>query len=190
MLTKADVFIFTFGLTEAWVHSESGTVYPTAPGTVAGSFNPDVVSFKNFTYNEILTDFLEFRKLIHSVNPSVRFLITVSPVSLAATATGEHVLKATTHSKSVLRAVAGELAASHSDIDYFPSYDLITAGVTRAKFFDESLREVTPAGVSCVMDHFFSQHPRANARASDAAQTSPTNDQVLCEEALLKVFSQ
>ena len=32
LFRAADVFVFTFGLTEAWIHRASGTVYPTAPG--------------------------------------------------------------------------------------------------------------------------------------------------------------
>lgn len=38
--SQADVTIFTFGMTEAWIHKGNGTVYPTAPGTVAGDSTP------------------------------------------------------------------------------------------------------------------------------------------------------
>jgi len=35
VFSQAQIFVFTFGLTEAWVERRSGTVYPTAPGTIA-----------------------------------------------------------------------------------------------------------------------------------------------------------
>lgn len=48
MLADADLMVFTLGLTEAWEHIETGTIYPTAPGTIAGDFDPEVYRFKNF----------------------------------------------------------------------------------------------------------------------------------------------
>ena len=35
-------------------------------------------------------------------------------------------LTANSYSKSLLRTVAGQLAQEHRDVDYFPSYELIT----------------------------------------------------------------
>ena len=68
LIGSADLFVFTLGLTEGWQHTRSGTVYPTAPGTLAGSYDPAKYSFKNFTYEEIKGDFLEFRALARKRN--------------------------------------------------------------------------------------------------------------------------
>lgn len=167
MLTTADVLVFTMGLTEGWEHVESGTVYPTAPGTVAGDFDPEVYAFRNFTVAEVQADFTRFRDLVHRHNPGLRFLLTVSPVPLAATATDGNALVATTYSKAVLRAAAGALYAEFEDIDYFPSYEIITAGPGAGRFFAPGLRDVTPEGVDTVMGYFFSEHPPA-ASVDDA----------------------
>jgi hypothetical protein len=183
------VFVFTFGLTEGWEHAEHGTVYPTAPGTICGTYNPKTVRFHNFNYSEVLNDFLAFRELVKRQNPKLRFLLTVSPVALVATATDAHILTANGHSKAVLRAVAGELASSHSDVDYFPSFELITGQASRGEFWDESQRGVTPAGVATVMRYFFSQHPSQSATTDEgAAQVS--EEDLLCEEALLEVLAK
>ena len=37
ILEQTDVFVFTFGLTEAWERIADGAILPTCPGTVAGS---------------------------------------------------------------------------------------------------------------------------------------------------------
>ncbi len=137
----ADLFVFTFGLTEAWIHTASGTVYPTAPGTIAGRYDPEIHSFRNFDAFEVLEDFEAFRDALRAVNPKVRFMITVSPVPLTATASGEHVEVATCYSKSVLRSVCGMLKARHDDIDYYPSFELITSVTTGGKYFQENLRK-------------------------------------------------
>jgi hypothetical protein len=152
-----DVFVFTFGLTEAWVSRDTGRVYPTAPGTIAGEFDPSLFEFRNFGFNEVHDDFVAFRELVHARNPGVRFLVTVSPVPLTATASDHHVLVATTYSKSVLRSVAGALAAEFADIDYVPSYEIIAAPWSKAAFYEENLRSVRPEGVAAVMRVFFAE---------------------------------
>ncbi|MFM9937658.1 MAG: GSCFA domain-containing protein, partial [Novosphingobium sp.] len=96
-----------------------------------------------------------FWAILKAVNPGARMLLTVSPVPLIATATDQHVLPATIYSKSVLRAVAGDLAADHAEIHYFPSYELIIGHPSRGMFFDPDLREVNDFGVNLVMNQFF-----------------------------------
>jgi len=127
LLRETDVFIFTLGLTEAWLHSPTGRCLPLAPGLIAGRYTPDEYHLKNFTHSEILKDIKEIRRKVKRINPQLKFLFTVSPVPLKATATGQHVLNASTYSKSTLRSVAGELALRFENIDYFPSYEMITS---------------------------------------------------------------
>jgi len=206
MLKAMDLLVFTFGLTEGWVHKESGTVYPTAPGTIAGAFDPEIYTFKNFDYPEILSDFLEFKSLVSEINPTARFLLTVSPVPLTATASEDHILPATIYSKSVLRAVAGSLAKSNNDVDYFPSYELVASHFSRGMFYAGNLREVDPGGVNAVMRVFFSEHTldaeRSNLKNSSAVEEKKqerqqkrieakekSEEDVVCEEALLEAFA-
>jgi len=113
-LRQANVFVFTLGLTEAWISTIDGAVFPACPGTVAGSFDPQRHAFKNFSVAEVVADLETFISLLRSINPEVRIILTVSPVPLVATATGRHVLAATLYSKSVLRAAAGEITARDS----------------------------------------------------------------------------
>jgi hypothetical protein len=170
LFARADVFVFTLGLTEAWTHRESGTVYPTAPGTIAGSYRPDVHAFRNFDFLEVYEDFVAFRRLAMEQNPGMKFLLTVSPVPLAATATDQHVLVATTYSKSALRAAAGKLAETFENVDYFPSFDFLTGAFTRGAFHSDDARQITQAGVEAVMRIFFEAQPAlAQAAATDAA---------------------
>ena len=117
LLAETDVFCFTFGLTEAWVDRADGAVFPTCPGVIAGDFDEARFAFHDFGYEEVLADVEAFIAIARKANPAMRFLFTVSPVPLTATASGAHVLTATVHAKSVLRAVAGELADRHDFVD-------------------------------------------------------------------------
>lgn len=189
----AEVFVFTFGLTEAWVHTETGTVYPTAPGTIAGQHDPAVFSFKNYTYREIMSDFVEFRRRMMAHNPGMTFLITVSPVPLTATASGQHVEVATCYSKSVLRAVCGDLHDRFRNVDYYPSFEIITSQNARGAYYEANKRNVSEQGVATAMGVFLKAQgagPGGGAAARAPRQepeAQPAGD-VVCEEALLDAF--
>ncbi len=195
MLLEMDVFIFTFGLTESWRHTETGTIFPTAPGTVAGSYNPNTYHFHNFTHSETLKDFIRFKRLLkRERNKKLKYIVTVSPVPLTATASGQHVLSASTYSKSILRAVTGELMQTHRDVDYFPSYELITSSITRGIYFEPNQRDVTQAGVNAAMSAFLTQHDptwESTQIKSDALNpaTESEND-LVCEDVLLEAFQK
>jgi hypothetical protein len=196
-LTEMKVLVFTLGLTEGWVDGKSGHVYPVCPGTIAGAFEPDRHEFRNWNFPDIMRSLTHAFDAIRVANPGARFLLTVSPVPLTATASGKHVLVATTYSKSVLRAVAGSISQSRKDTDYFPSYEIIAGAPYRAMFYDPNLRTVTPKGVEHVMSHFF------GAFGADAAAAPPkpavgkdrtsaveqTADDVVCEEALMEQWN-
>jgi GSCFA family len=166
----ADVFVFTMGLTEAWMHKATGQVYPVAPGVLAGTFDPDQHVLQSFRLADIKADFEAVLGILSAINPRLRVLLTVSPVPLTATATSEHVLVATTHAKSVLRACAGELFADHSQIDYFPSYEIVTSSKAAGQFFEPNLRSVSAAGVARVMRTFLAAHGQAVDLAPDPAE--------------------
>ncbi|WP_238364961.1 GSCFA domain-containing protein [Mesobacterium pallidum] len=189
LLEKADLFVFTFGLTEGWAFKEDGTVLPTCPGTVAGTFDPDKYEFVNFTHRDIVNDTRTFIQMARAVNPRMRFLFTISPVPLTATASGKHVLVASSYSKSVLRAAVGMLADEFAGVDYFPSYELVASHPMRAMFFDPNLRTVSPVGVGHVMNTFFSAHPQPRKGRKGKTKEADPED-LVCEEAILETFGK
>ncbi|MDR6978336.1 hypothetical protein J2X68_005062 [Streptomyces sp. 3330] len=191
-LAKADVLVFTLGLTEAWHDTRSGTVLPMCPGTVRGTYDPDRHVLHQHTVARVHDDLTAVLGLAHGVNPRLRTVLTVSPVPLTATATGRHALVATTHSKSVLRAAAGQLADECDAVDYFPSYEIITGHPYRAAFYEPNLRTVRPDGVAFVMRHFFEalQGRSAPARPAPRPPTPATGgEDHACDDAVLDYYS-
>jgi hypothetical protein len=188
LLQEAEVFIFTLGLTEGWQNVKDGAVLPLAPGVAGGEFDPETYVFRNFTFSEILQDLEEFFSLMRSLNSGMKFILTVSPVPLMATASAQQVAVATTYSKSILRAVAGELAAKYDYADYFPSFEIISSHVMNSMFYEADKRGVSRHGVEHVMKQFFSEHVppsnRAAARKVEAVAEIDEDD-VQCEEELL-----
>lgn len=190
----ADVFVFTFGLTEAFLHAESGTVYPVAPGVMGGEYDPARHVFHNYTVAETVAAFRDFMGVARSANPALRFLVTVSPVPLAATASGAHVEVATMRSKAVLRAACDEIVAEDEGVDYFPSYEIITSASARGRFYAENLRDVTEDGVATVMSVLRAAYGLAGGGPAVAlpergAEAGEAEDDLRCEEALLGRFA-
>jgi len=148
---KATVFVFTLGLTEAWQSKVDGSVFPACPGTISGIFDEDKHEFKNFSVEEITEDLTKFIELLRESNPRLRFIITVSPVPLVATATKSHVLLASTYSKSVLRVVAENVSNLLKDVSYFPAFEIITGPQAPFEYFESDRRNVSEIGVAEVM---------------------------------------
>jgi hypothetical protein len=185
VLLETDIFIFTLGLTEAWENIKSGLIYPTAPGTIAGDFSDGFCKFVNFGFADVYNDFIAFRNLVKDHNKNIKFIITVSPVPLTATASNDHVLVATVRSKSVLRAVAAQLYDEFNDVDYFPSYEIFSTPFLGGSLFKENKRNVTRSGVAAAMKVFFGQHSSSECLNGTEAE----NDSSVCEDALLDAFA-
>lgn len=196
MLREMNVFIFTLGLTEGWRSKIDGAVFPLAPGVAGGAMEPDRYEFVNFTVSEVIADVEEFIALLQEVNPACKVILTVSPVPLIATYEDRHVLSATVYSKSVLRVAADEIRAKYPNVEYFPSYEIITGSYTRGQYFEEDLRSVTTDGVAHVMRLFMSHY--LGASESTPPSASPNAHQpsllknvagIVCDEEAITNFA-
>ncbi len=195
---EADVFVFTLGLTESWQNQEAGYEYAACPGTQAGQFDPARDRFENQNFGAIHRDLTDVIKLLKTENPNIKILLTVSPVPLTATASGSHVLVATSQSKAVLRAVASDVVAHNANVDYFPSYEIITSPAFEGRFYDTNKRSVIPEGVSHVMETFFRDQKRIFGepaksepkRKRTARKAAETEMDVICEEEMLDAFAR
>lgn len=192
-------FVFTLGLTEAWVDRQDGAVFPLAPGVAGGSFDDSLFEFRNFNVAEVTDDMQWSIDFIRSKNPNVKVILTVSPVPLNATALDRHVFVSTTYSKAVLRVAAEALAGSNALCDYFPSYEIITSPYSRGRYFGPDCRSIDESGVDHVMSLFFKHygdgadhrsHEVARSSATETATTRHIADMeqmvsVLCDEELI-----
>jgi len=188
LLETCDILVFTLGLTEAWRSLRDGAVYPLAPGVAGGTFDPARYGFVNYAAAETEEDLGRFLVAARQRNPSLRVILTVSPVPLAATFEDRSVLVSTTYSKAALRVAAEAMVRRFDWVDYFPSYEIIAGSPTGGLYYGPDDREVNPLGVAHVM-RLFQRHymegdaapPAAAALTADAA----TDDVVICDEGLI-----
>lgn len=153
LFLETDVYIFTLGLTESWIDTE-GNAYGVHPAVVTKTEMPFPVEKINFDYIETYNDLVHAISFLRSINSKIKFILTVSPVGLAATHQSRHVLLSTSYSKSVLRAVAGRLVDISPFVDYFPSYELFSLAQSFGQFLASDLRDVSPRGVLVTMQLF------------------------------------
>lgn len=194
-ISGSDVFVFTLGLTETWHNKTTGLTYSLCPGTQVGNFDDSQHEFKNLNYNDVYSDLDDIHELLKAMNPEIKILLTVSPVPLVATVqTDTHVLTATTHSKSTLRAAVGEFILHHDDVDYFPSYELVTGAGFAGDNFEADRRSVKMDVVDYVMEHFMAGtgvnlcHELGSNLNSidDTYAEQQERDDLICEEILLE----
>lgn len=128
VLANADLVILTLGLTEIWEDTVDGSVIclPSGPYVNEGG-DMSRYRFRVSRYNENLDNLERIHAIMARHNPECRLLVTVSPVHLWATFRPDaEVISASCNSKSTLRAVADEFAASHPNVYYFPAYEMAT----------------------------------------------------------------
>lgn len=161
----ADVVIITLGLIEAWWDEVSGTYVefdvPWARRADRTRFEFERLSFETCKayVRKTLELLLDGRRQV---------LITTSPVVLARTFTPTDIILANSMSKSVLRAVAGEVAAELPRVDYFPSYEIATL-TRRPEVWEDDLIHIQPAFVARIMQHVTSAYVPGTEEASDRA---------------------
>lgn len=183
---RTDVLVFTLGLTESWRSKSDGAIFPLAPGVAGGGFDPARHEFINFSAALVQSDLYSFIDKIVAVNPSVKIILTVSPVPLIATYEPRHVLVSTAVSKAVLRVAADSAERRYDNVTYFPSYEVITSPAG-TKYFDDDLRQVKQVGVNHVMrlfrKHFLAEEQKeAKGLASATAESATPIDDVICDE--------
>jgi hypothetical protein len=195
VFVSADVFIITLGLTEYWEHRREGIVFPSAPGVIAGSYSDQDYFLHNSLISELIACFDEFMVRVGEFRQGSPFhvVLTVSPVPMTATATGSHVLVANSYSKSTMRSLAGYATCHYQNVDYFPSYELITNPRLHSTAYQPNLRSVRPGVVSMALNSFARAHGLQTPldiqedRSSEQSPQHPTN--LACEEALLGSFN-
>jgi len=119
----SETVIVTLGLIECWLDRATGQYVEFGPYMRKHNAG-NRFAFKRLTFAEALDFTKRALDLLLAEGPR-NVLITTSPVPLSRTFTADDVVTANAYSKSVLRAVAGQIAEEYPGVDYFPSYESV-----------------------------------------------------------------
>lgn len=148
---KAEVFILTLGLNEAWRYLPDGSYISRNPRNRAMI---GLLDHRTLTVEENVECLQRFIDIVRAHNSGIKFIVTVSPVPFLATGRSAkyHVVTANCHSKAVLRVAAEEIVERNKDVFYFPSYEVVT--VCSPTIWTEDQRHIDRSAVARVMDTF------------------------------------
>ena len=152
------VIVITLGLTEVWQHIQTGKFICRPPNTGYGG-GKNLAQFKLSTFQENYENTKAILDLLLSRYPDKHVVISVSPVRLERTYSDVDVGTANLESKSILRAVAGQISREYPDfVMYYPSYEMAMFGLGAitgtGKVFEEDGRHVRSAFVDNVTKSF------------------------------------
>jgi hypothetical protein len=153
-LREASVIVVTLGLVEVWYDALTGLYLNSAP-----TF--DMVHRFPGRFTVHVSDYAENRARLGEIcdiveregRADARIVVTVSPVPLHRTFAGGDVLVANGYSKSTLRAVAGDVARTRGNVEYFPAYELVSVS-DRAFAYDDDQVHVTFGMAELVVNTF------------------------------------
>jgi Flp pilus assembly protein TadD len=171
------VIILTMGLVEAWYDTASGLYLNGAPPKSVTAAEPDRFELHVLSYEDIITALNGMYALIAShCRADAELLITVSPVPFKASFTGRDALAANTYSKSVLRAAVEGFVRRHDNVDYFPSYEIVTLSDRAAAYWLDNIH-VRPDMVGRIMNQVFQSYmPERASEFANAATEQRDED--------------
>lgn len=150
--------ILTLGLVEVWRDVKANVFINRTPIPSFLETEQDRYEFHLTGFAQNLANLEAIHALLgHYGHPDVRIVVTVSPVPLMNTFSTMDIVVANTWAKSLLRAVAQEWAAAHSNVDYFPSYEIVQSS-DRAAAWEGDIRHVTGAGAQHIMKVFLQNY--------------------------------
>jgi hypothetical protein len=148
-LLKCDVMILTLGLTEAWEYVPTGDFVSLPQLALA----PNLFRRRRLSVAENLAELERLFSVYRAHKPTIRFIVSVSPVPLNKSFSRDHIVVANAYSKATLRVVAEEFVGRHPEVAfYFPAYEAVIHGTREP--WEEDKRHVSAAAVARVMTLF------------------------------------
>ncbi|MCC6948569.1 MAG: GSCFA domain-containing protein [Bradyrhizobiaceae bacterium] len=147
---SADSVVLTPGLIEAWFDTKSNQYIHITPVLNGSPLDNSRFEFDVIGYQQCLDDLNAVIRAIRRHNPNARFIVTVSPVPLYTTFTGQDIIVANSQSKGTLVAACTEVCRQNEFVDYFPSYEAVT--LSRRGVWQKDRRHVTDRFVAKIVE--------------------------------------
>lgn len=150
MLGHAELLIVTLGLSEVWRNRNDGACFAHLPPDDV--FDAAKHEHHLLTPDENLRNLERFYARVRRANPSMRLVVTLSPVPMLATFFDRHVAQSNAVSKASLRFAIHMFCERHPEVVYFPSYEIVTT-LPENPFISDH-RHVEPWVVGRIMQAF------------------------------------
>lgn len=158
-LKEARWVILTYGTASVFTYRPSGCVVNNCHKMAAGLFQKRLL-----TVDEIVASFTRMQQLLITANPTLRFLLTVSPVRHI-----KDTLEGNSLSKAVLRQAVFEIQQKFSEVVYFPAFEIMMDDLRDYRFYREDLIHPSTLAEAYLWEKFGSQFFSDSTRSLVAA---------------------
>lgn len=128
-LKQTRVLMITYGTAWIYEHIKLKSVVSNCHKVAAKEFQKRLLAV-----SEIVDSFSVLSKLISTINPDIRYILTLSPV--------RHIrdgLEMNQVSKSILRQAIHEIVSSNPSAEYFPAYEMMMDDLRDYRFYDADM---------------------------------------------------
>lgn len=153
-IKDAQWMMITYGT--AWVYERNDT-----RELVANCHKQPAAGFSKYllTQKKILESFASTYDDLRKINPSIRIILTVSPVRHL-----KDTLELNSVSKSVLRIACHTLQETYPDVSYFPAYEILLDDLRDYRFYKSDMIHPTEDAENYIwkkfVEHYFSADMR------------------------------
>jgi hypothetical protein len=127
---KTEILVSTLGQNEGWRDKNTGLVWAQRPPSDILAANPQRFTFETFAQVNILADMKDILERLFQLNPSLKIILSVSPVPAFATFHKKPVIPGSFANKCILRVVVEEIKNDEKfkqKVYYFPSFEMVLA---------------------------------------------------------------
>jgi hypothetical protein len=143
-LVKSEWLIITFGTAWVYTRKDSGEIVANCHKQPASHFTKSLISA------EMIVDlFKDFHRELSIANPTVNIILTVSPVRHL-----KDTLEMNSVSKSILRTCCHELTEAFSNVEYFPSFEIMMDDLRDYRFYESDMIHPTEVARDYIWEKF------------------------------------
>jgi hypothetical protein len=141
-LQSADIVIITFGTAWAYYLKEYGEVVANCHKQPQSLFSRQLLSVEHIAkrYDKLLSDGALAQK---------RVIFSVSPIRHLADGAEDNSL-----SKATLRVAIAELVRNHSNVEYFPSFEIVNDELRDYRFYADDMVHPSPLAIDYIWQRF------------------------------------
>ncbi len=143
-IENTDVFIFTFGTAYYYQHKATDIIAANCHKLPKEQFDK-----KRFSSEEVVAIFSNTLDKLVRINPTAKFIFTVSPIRHAKDGLIEN-----TRSKATLHLSIEALLKQYAQASYFPSYEIMMDDLRDYRFYTADMLHPTATAIDYIWNHF------------------------------------
>ncbi len=144
ILKKCKFLSLTFGTSWIYRHKQNGKVVANCHKLPESNFSRQLLK-----PDEIVKEYSELIKSLHSQNPGLRLLFTISPVRHLRDGMEGNQL-----SKSILHLAVNQILKENENCFYFPAYEIVMDDLRDYRFYEEDMVHPNKLAINYIWDQF------------------------------------